>query len=143
MSDKHFVAATGPATDLVEAVHAGDVDTVRDILTAQGEASMWALTVALAAMAPAAPNPERVLRFACDVDTRLTYSTEPEKWSQEDLETALCVAKAGGQDARAMWVRRGQEEWRRRRSEREQHLKAVDAAALAARHQDEQLRAVS
>lgn len=141
MSDKHFVAATGPATDLVEAVHVGDIDRARDILTGQSEASMWALTVALAAMAPAAPNPERVLRFACDVDTRLTYSTEPERWSLEDLETALCVAKAGGQDARAMWVRRGVQEFRRRRDERAQSIEAANAAAIAARHQDQQLDA--
>lgn len=142
MSDAHFVAAIAPATQLVEAVHAGDVGAVRDVILAQrSEDATWALLVDLAAMVPAKPNPERVLRFACDVDTRLTYSERPGAWSMEDLQTALAVSRLRGDpEAGALWVRRGLAEWRRRRRDRDEHLAAADAAALAARAE---LRAVS
>lgn len=132
MSDTVFVAVTPDALALVEAVHAGDEDAAREVLTRQSEATLWAMATALAAMTPGRPNPERVLRFCCGTETRLTYSDRPQTWPVEDLQDALCVARARTAPG-ARWVARGVAEWKRRREVRERKQAELDAEAMRVR----------
>lgn len=134
MSDAIFVTETPAALALVDAVRADDQDTIRDILTARDDSQLWALVLNLAALVDAdQPDPERILRYCCSVETRLTYSDQPETWPIEDLQDALCVWHARTADPTTRWVARGIAEHRRRRTERQAALDALNAQALAAR----------